>query len=127
MNRKQLKFSYTVDKVLAAVNDKISHHSKRLKWYSDERVKYDKELREKGLHIEENIAAGFSPSYSDPRVTFDQVLLKKFNEAQAGVGKHRDLYDEFRQWKAVLVDQPENKSLELDIDDIEFFGLVHSN
>lgn len=128
MQRKEWHFNYTSQKLADAAAEKKLHHSKRLTWWQDKQSAVISEVREKGLEVNESIAAEYALSSfiaggGVPRGA--QIVVKddyqvKLNECHQKIQHHSGRVEEYDGWLQMLAANPD-QTVELDIDDWLFF------
>lgn len=127
MNRNKIVFQYYIGDVLDAVKNKIKFHKGRANFYSLKFDQYKKDLQDHGVVIQDHIGASVSntPTYGGgPDISFDTEIYRKLTQAVERLTHHKNLIKDYNRWKIVLDAQNKGSAVELDLDDIEFFGLV---
>lgn len=123
MKRKEWTLSYNAGVLSEAATEKRLHHEGRLAYWGDRLAAAEKELREKGIEIDESAALSRSTSnYLEPR--FDSALWQQYQQCARKVNEHRDLTKQYGAWERMLSLATERSiMLNLDVEDVEFFGL----
>lgn len=123
MKRKEWTLDYAPLVVGAAACDRKEHHEARLAYWIDRKDTAEKELREKGIEIDESAAgAGSTSNYLEPR--FDSALWQQYRQCVQKVNEHRDKAKTYASWERMLnVAKDREIMLKLDVEDVEFFGL----
>ncbi len=133
MNRSHFKFKYSLHQLLPMVEAKSLHHRNREAHYRQEYEKAEKDLKENGIIMAENAASvasgnvtgfGYSGRGVNPQV--DQKLVDVVNKAKDGICKHTQLAVEFERYTITFklaLERDSVADIDLDNDDVEFFGL----
>jgi hypothetical protein len=125
--RTEWTFRFTAAHVLEAAEKRQAHHVARGKHWA-ERVEVAKtELKTDGIDwrdavMRQSDSVRTSTAYVAQPV-FDSTKLQALNEAQERVQHHQKHADNYAVWVNVLRTSARDRELELDFDDIVFFGL----
>ena len=116
-------FAYSTAELLRASQERVAHHTERLEHWTTERDAREEKLRAEGIDIRAAVRAGVANStayYGQP--TLDADLLHALQEAQERVDFHTERQEAFARWVRAL-QHDEDRTRELTVQDIEFFGL----
>ncbi|MEE8503970.1 MAG: hypothetical protein V3T26_05925 [candidate division NC10 bacterium] len=120
MERSQWKFRFAAALVAEAAQNRADHHRDRRKWWEDELEKTDKQLRETGVEFRSHEVTGGQRL----DLAVDPTLKNRYEEGRFKVQAHTEKWEEFERWTFALETAAEDVVvLELDIDDIAFFGI----
>ena len=113
------QFQYSRDALRKAVDQKILHHIKRIEWWEKEDDKAEAAIKEAGIDIREYAVTGGNRA----ELVIDPVLLSRFQETQSKIRAHKGNLKEYRRYYRALENQSSTVGFQLDIEDIQFFGL----
>lgn len=119
--RKDWKFIYGTQEVAAAAAAKRDHHAVRESWWCDQQNQVLRDVRDKGIEIDESIASLYANSavMQGARITVKDEYQTKLNECHAKIKLHSGKAREYEGWVQFLSDRDD--SIELDCDDYLFF------
>lgn len=121
------------NKVLAAARAKKKFHQARVQHWLGQRTKAQKAFKKKGLKIVPNISTATGGStYAVSSVSnmkrevaqVDDKILTDWRNANAKAEQHKDLVRRYEKWIQFFGAGKLVTSLDLTMDDAEFFGLV---
>lgn len=118
MNRQNLKFEYTCRILLSFVQSKIDHEEERLVFWGGEYDQAKKLLKEAGAQFREQPITGGTRV----EIVIDPLLQRRFDECATKVKEHENKLKQYERWKRVFRSNI-SETVELDMDDIEFFGM----
>ena len=116
--RREWKFQYPCSQLQEAAQKKRKYHAERLKWWEIEQKKVMKEVRAKGLDVREQQVTGGKRS----EIVIDPTYQRRLDECCSKTEEHRELTNKYQTWERVFELNP-TVSVDLDADDIQFFGL----
>lgn len=117
--RTKWTFQYTAADIITAASKKVEHHLERAEWWAKERAKAETAIKESGIEIRENEYTGGAKV----EVLVDATLGKRLAECNKKIGYHTHMVDVFMRWQSATKRWAADHVEELDIDDVEFFGL----
>ena len=117
--RRNWKFNYKGSDLLEPTKKKVEHHAERLAFWREELMKAQTELKEKGIVMREHQMTG---SHQRQEAVLDQGLQYRVSECHGKTEEHRKLHEDYERYVRAFELNPESE-LELDIDDIAYFGL----
>jgi hypothetical protein len=132
MNRNDWEFEYTASRLAAAAMAQRDFRAARVKVWEQKKEEVMKRIKDSGLTVHEDIAAGmigtasnnfnkYSTSvHNGPQVLVDPTMQKDLNECHMKINEHRNLQKEYDAWLQVLDANPESR-LHLKHDDWMFF------
>lgn len=113
-------FDYSVGDVAYAAGQKANYHEGRKRWWGGERQSVVEQIRATGVEVREfEITGG-----KDAQVVIDPTLSKRLSECQMKIAEHERKAEEYGSWQIVLEGQNPAHPLELDHQDVLFFGLA---
>lgn len=124
MLKKEWEFRYSTDDLAKAAQDKVEHHTKRLAWWEQKKEEVMKEVRDKGITVQDSVASSVS-NYKggvNPVIMVEAGLQRDLNECQTKIMEHHRLLNEYDGWDQVLT---ANKGQKLSLhheDWLYFFG-----
>lgn len=118
-NRDHWDFMYVSSDVAAAASVKREHHVNRIAFWEREQDDVVEQLRSAGVEVIEHQVTGGARH----DVQFDPALTKRLSECRAKLHEHRQRVLTYEAFAKGLAANP-NVMLELDVDDIRFFGLA---
>jgi hypothetical protein len=124
--REDWKFQYSGEKLLAAANAKVGFHIGRKEVWEKRKIDVMKEIREKGLNVEETEVSGYGGTSNrhtncyGPQVTVDTTFQRKLNEAHGKIIEHQGKIADYEAWVQVLADNTK-QTYDLDVEDYGFF------
>jgi hypothetical protein len=119
MLRKEWQFQANVEQLVRAVGERLDYHNQRIDYWTNEQNVSLEKLKEQGLEVTElEVTGGIRAD-----VRFDAKLMERLNEAKAAIKRHKAKREEYEVWSRTFSREPEERSLNLNSDDIEFFGL----
>lgn len=120
--------------LLSAVQDKLSFHEERRKWWTDKREEVTKALKEAGVKITESLVVqyaqassvnnrvGGSRSRGGMSVELDEDLQEDLAECTQKIEHHTNLLQTFQNWNNLLTQTDHTStSFQLAFDDYVFF------
>jgi hypothetical protein len=121
-NRETWKFNYRSSDIVAACSHKLEYHKSRENHWREEFKKAEENLRTQGISIDTipDLPA-FNNSYKQ-EVSIDQKILKEVRDAQSKINEHITKQKEYNKYYRALLSR--NMSLELTVDDLDFFGML---
>jgi hypothetical protein len=131
MLRPKWEFEYTAKHLaLAAIAQRDFRSARRLVWMN-KREEVMAKIRETGLTIHEDVAAGMASNnvnamkystagYGGPQVLVDATMQQDLNDCTAKIHEHTELQKQYAAWVQVLEANGEAR-LKLDHDDWMFF------
>ncbi len=125
MQRKEWTVGYTTTALWHAAEAKRQHHEAREEHYAAAVENVVAEIKERGIIIESrpDKRFGAASSYYEPHGRIDPELDQKLGEAQSKLSEHRTKRIEYDRWTRMLAQDSAPEGFDLDIDDLEFFGL----
>lgn len=128
MKRNSWKFEYSGKALAAAADKQLAHRKERLKVWKKRKDEIMKEIREKGLTVDEgNARIGHASNnynatmMAGPQVIVDQQLQANLAEAHSKVGVHQNFIRDYEGWVRVFEAHPE-QNFKLNHDDwLHFF------
>ncbi len=133
MSKHSWNFKYQVEDLLVPCTERINHHKERETHYETELAAAEKDLRENGITMKENLASLISGNITglshQHQPTFDQTKVQRINDCKQKLCDHRNRIVEYTKWlnafKVALATGKETaKTIELCCDDVEFFHLA---
>lgn len=130
MKRNVWEFSYTADKLLAGVLEKVKYHTDRLKWWEDKKLEVIELIKKEGIDFNESLAVKLTASasytnnsgYRQSTIEIRDDLAADFAETQNKIAEHKSKLNDYKAWVAVLESQGQT-SYPLNQDDwLYFFG-----
>lgn len=122
-DRRQLwAFRYKPAEVLAAAEERVQHHADREKWWSEEYMNAEKQLKDKGFEYRER----HSSYQAEIQIVGDPELAKRVTDCRIKRAEHREKQELYGTWVRALKARTERQpgeELELAINDVMFFGL----
>ena len=115
-------FTYKTSEVHKAATNKVSHHSRRYKWWEAESEKAEASLKDKGFEYREEQFSG----RADMVIVGDPQLVKRVTDCRRKMEEHRQTVALFEVWARALGGKAEKEpdaELVLKVDDVVFFGL----
>jgi hypothetical protein len=112
-------FQYESAEVKDAAKEKAEYHRQHQGHWGIEAAAAEAAVKEKGIEVRGVEQTGGRRA----EVVLDQPLARALDEAQQKRDSHRKQAEEYESWVAVLEAAPD-KTLELEWDDISFFGLA---
>jgi hypothetical protein len=119
MSRTDWTFEYPAEKIADAARVKAQYHRDRYDYWDGEIAAAEAAIQEKGIDIRSYDVTGGKRH----EVVIDPALSNRLSEAEGKRQQHGRKADEYRDWCRVLELDPE-KRLELDFNDVLFFGLA---
>lgn len=121
--RKDWTITFKAGAVAEAAVRKNDHHRDRLRYWEDRVIAAEKELKERGIEIDDSRADYQSTSNAlQPR--FDSALWQAYRDCHEKQKHHQDLVDRYGAWvRALGLASDRDQSFELDVEDVEYFGL----
>ena len=121
--RQHWTFSYSAKDVLETARKRLAYHERKVGWWLDRERERETEAQ-KSVTLGEgyDTVQGRSTAVGKPQ--FDQTKLNALYEAQTHRKDHQAQADTYRTWVNVLYVQPDDHQLQLDYDDVVFFGLA---
>ena len=113
------RFEFTTDVLLPAAQKKLAHHRERHETWTARLREAEAELKEKGVSLKEHAVSGGEMRHE---AVIDYTYQQRVNECSEKMHKHARSVERYERWERAFQLNPE-KSLQLDVDDIEFFGL----
>lgn len=119
--RQNWKFQYPAREVADAAAAKRAHHADRLAWWEQKQRELIAEVREKGLEVEESLAAVYSSSAAPhgARLMVKDDYQTKLNECHGKIKAHGAKMREYDGWVQFLRNRTD--AVDLDCDDYLFF------
>jgi hypothetical protein len=115
-------FRYKPAEVLAAAQERVTHHTNRGKWWTSEYNKAEEQLKEKGFEYRER-----ESSYERGiQIVGDPDLSQQVAHCRQKIAEHREKQTLYETWVRALKAKTERQpgeELELTINDVVFFGL----
>lgn len=119
MSRHHWEYEYTGSEIIEAVKDKVDYHAERLNFWTKEKLKCEKELKENGVSIEGYDVTG-GRRYE---AKLDNSLANRYTEAWDKCESHGNMMDKFHSYLRALEHNPPTKVYYLNLDDVEFFDM----
>jgi hypothetical protein len=125
MKRNEWTFELKTEQLLDAATAKVAHHTQRLEFWRGAEESVMKEVREKGISVEQSLAganySNKSPGYG-PQIVIDETYQRKLNEASTKIREHTQKVSEYDGWCQVLTANT-GRTYQLNADDyLYFFG-----
>lgn len=121
--RGEWQFQFKVSEILAQAQFRLNLHFERATYWKLELDRAEADLKANGIDIREAVKMNsYSNSYQGQPV-IDPERLTKVREAQAKLDEHSSLRELYLSWSNVLQQESPDRMLDLDIDDVRFFGL----
>jgi len=131
MLRPKWEFEYTAKHLALAAIAQRDFRAGRMRAWTEKREDVMKKIRETGLTIHEDVAAGMASNnvnamkystagYGGPQVLVDATMQQDLNDCTAKIHEHTELNKQYGAWVQVLEANPEAR-LKLDHDDWMFF------
>lgn len=119
--RQDWLFHYQAQDVANAAAKKRNHHMQREAWWKDQQDQVMRDVREKGIEVDESIANLYANSAAmhGARVSIKDEYQIKLNECHAKIKLHNGKVREYDGWVQVL--QGRTIRVGLDFDDYLFF------
>lgn len=119
--RQNWKFQYPAREVADAAAAKRARHAERLAWWEQQQKSLIAEVREKGLEVEESLAAVYASSAAPhgARLVVKDDYQTKLNECHMKIKLHSAKTREYDGWVQFLSIRTD--AIELDCDDYLFF------
>lgn len=124
MKRNEWTFEWTAGVLADAALAKKVHHASRLKWWSEQKDKVMAAIKERGIDVQESLAAMSyqSSSLASPQVRVDAGLARDLSEAHTKIGEHDAKVREYEGWRQVLLANEEARLPLTAADYLFFFG-----
>lgn len=121
MHRTNWIFPYTADKLLAAADAKLKHHSERLAWWEAKKAEVIETVKAEGIEVDESLANVVSNSYErGATVQVRNDLVRDLRECVGKIQQHRAQVADYDAWMQVLASQGQS-NFNLHHDDWLFF------
>lgn len=125
MKREEWTFEYTAAKLAEAAAAQAIFRRKRFEFWSDKKAEVMQKIKDSGLTVHEDIAAGlldksYSTRSTGAQVLVDPTLQKDLNECVRKMEAHSERARQYDGWEQVLRGNPEAR-VQLDHDDWMFF------
>lgn len=116
--RRQWRFAYQAGKLVQPADGKREHHQFRARWWQGELEKAEKDLRQHGVEFREYQVTGGT----QVNPVLDPTRQARVQECRQKVKDHEALADEYAIYARAFELNP-GAELELDAEDVKFFGL----
>jgi hypothetical protein len=116
-------FRYKPAEVLAAAQEKVSHHTKRREWWTSEYDKAENQLKEKGFEYRQRNSGSYERGI---QIVGDPDLAEQLVQCRQKIAEHREKQTLYQTWVRALeakTKRQPGEELELTINDIVFFAL----
>ncbi len=117
-NRREWKFKYQASSLKDASQKRKQYHEKRLKYWTKEVERAEQELREHGIDFRDFHVSGGNRL----EAIIDPGLMRRYQESKRKLDKHKERIREYDRFVRTFT-RHSTEEYELDIDDMEFFGL----
>jgi hypothetical protein len=119
--RDKWTFQYKCGAIRVAIETRLAHHKRRLESWQAQRKALEGQIKESGLDIREHGYTGGT----NVEVVIDPTLAKHISKCNEKITLHRMKIEEFERWRAAASSWSgcEDDVEELDIDDVQYFGL----
>lgn len=133
MRRQNWKFEYTGKALAAAAAEKRDQRKERLKWWLNRKEEIFKDIRGKGITIEEGNASRLGTLSNDvnaiykgrlqgPQVVVNEALERELEEAHNRIQINQEAVAEYEGWHQVMSANPD-QVVKLNHNDwLYFFG-----
>jgi hypothetical protein len=122
-HRGQWTFSYKVGDVLEGAQRQLAYHErKEAKWRAIEAQREEEARQSISMAQTFEHIGGLSTAVAQPQ--YDAAKLNALHEAQTHRKDHQGRAAQYRTWISVLAAQPATLEIQLDYDDVVFFGLA---
>jgi hypothetical protein len=118
MRRNEFRFKFSSTDLREAAQKKEKHHLDRLRHYEAAFADADKEMTNTA-RVEEMAVTGGTQRV----LRYDQGLEQKVNKLRSKRDEHKRASEVFGRWARALRSPDGYTLFDLDIDDVEFFGL----
>jgi hypothetical protein len=112
-------FEYHGEDLIDSTSKRLSYHQGRRKFWDTEAEKVEKEIRDKGVSLEERGVTG--GVRFEARI--DAVLGQRLAECRTKSDSHRSLAEQYEAYRHEFNRNPQS-NFKLRIADLKFFGLV---
>jgi hypothetical protein len=116
--RRQWRFGYQAGRLVRPADEKREHHRDRARWWQDELEKAEKDLRQHGVEFREYPVTGGT----QVNPVLDPTRQARVQECRQKVKDHESLAEEYALYARAFELNPDVE-LELDAEDVKFFGL----
>ena len=116
--RKEWILKCPLAQVKGGAKMKAEHHREREQFWADELVKAEADLKASTVTFEDAAVTGGH----DVRTVIDPSKSARYGECKRKKAKHQESLEEYERWIRAL-EYVHDTDLELEISDVEFFGL----
>ena len=117
-NRSEWTFTYQAPRLMEASKARKEYHEKRLEFWTREKKKAEKEVRDHGIDFRDYPVTGGSRL----EAVIDPSLAKRYTESERKLKKHKAGIEEYDRFERAFA-KHSSEVYQLDIDDMAFFGL----
>jgi hypothetical protein len=117
-NRSGWTFTYQAPHLQEASKERKEYHERRIKFWTSEKKKAEKEVRDHGIDFRDYPVTGGSRL----EAVIDPGLAKRYTESERKLKKHKVLVEEYDRFERAFAGHS-SEEYQLDIDDMTFFGL----
>jgi hypothetical protein len=116
--RREWRFSYAAGNLAGPAEEKAKYHREREAWWLLQREKAEAELRQHGVEFRDYPVTGGT----QVQPVLDPARQARLTECMQKIKHHADLAAEYETYLRAFRRSGDAR-LELDIDDVRFFGL----